>query len=139
MTARRKTVKTPRSEARLYLAKAQQFCAEATTAIMCSRYDAAMLNAVHAAISAADAVCVTLGGRRSADSDHQRAADLLQEIGGKSTDVSTQVRRLRELLTKKNAVEYESRLASAKEATGAVQRAERFFAWASQTVEAARL
>lgn len=139
MTARRKTVKIRRSEARLYLAKAQQFCVEATTAIMSSRNDAAMLNAVHAAISAADAVCVALGGRRAADPDHQRAADLLQEIGGKSTGVSTHVRRLRELLTKKNAVEYESRRASAREATGAVQRAERFVAWASQTVEAARL
>lgn len=139
MTARRKIVKTRRSEARLYLAKAQQFCAEATTAILSSRNDAAMLNAVHAAISAADAVCVALGGQRSADPDHQRAADLLQEIGGKSTDLSSQVRRLRELLTKKNAVEYESRLASAKEATGAVQRAERFVAWASQTIDAARL
>ncbi len=84
MTPRRKTVQTPRSEARLYLAKAQQFCAEATAAINSSRNDAAMLNAVHAAISGADAVCVALAGRRSADPDHQRAADLLQEIGGRS-------------------------------------------------------
>jgi hypothetical protein len=30
MTARRKIVKTRRSEGRLYLSKAQQFCAEAT-------------------------------------------------------------------------------------------------------------
>lgn len=139
MTARRKTVKTPRPEGRLYLAKAQQFCAEAKTATINSRHDAAMLNAVHAAISAADAVCVALGGRRSSDTDHQRAADLLQEIGGKSSDISTQVRRLRELLTRKNVVEYESRRATAKEATSAVQRAERFVAWAGQTIAAARL
>jgi HEPN domain-containing protein len=139
MTTRRKIVKTRRSDGRLYLTKAQQFCAEATTAIMSPRNDAAMLNAVHAAISAADAVCVALGGRRSSDPNHQRAADLLQEIGGKSTDVSGQVRRLRELVSKKNAVEYESRLATAREATGAVQTAERFVAWASQTIDAARL
>lgn len=139
MTARRKTVKTRRSDGRLYLSKAQQFCAEATTAITNARNDAAMLNAVHAAISAADAVCVVLGGRRSSDPDHRRAADLLQEIGGKSTDVSGQVRRLRELITKKNAVEYESRLATTREATGAVQKAERFVAWASKTIDAARL
>lgn len=139
MTARGKIVKTRRSEGRLYLSKAQQFCAEATTAIMNARNDAAMLNAVHAAISATDAVCVALGRRRSSDPNHQRAADLLQEIGGKSSDVSAQVRRLRELITKKNAVEYESRLATAREATGAVQAAERFVAWASQTIDAARL
>lgn len=82
---------------------------------------------------------VALGGRRSSDPDHQRATDLLQEIGGKSTDVSGQVRRLRELITKKNAVEYESRLATTTEATGAVQKAERLVAWASKTIDAARL
>ncbi|HZJ50148.1 MAG TPA: hypothetical protein VFF07_04680 [Actinomycetota bacterium] len=90
MTARRKTVETPRSQARLYLAKANQFSAEATAALKGSRNDAAMLNAIHAVISATDAVCVALAGRRSADPDHQRAADLLQEIGGKSKDVTKQ-------------------------------------------------
>jgi hypothetical protein len=70
MTARRKTVKTPRSEARLYLVKANQFPVEATAAMKGSRNDAAMLNAVHAAISATDAVCVAIAGRRSAGPDH---------------------------------------------------------------------
>jgi HEPN domain-containing protein len=139
MSARRKIVKTRRSEGGLYLAKAQQFCDEATTASKNSRHDAAMLNAVHAAISAADAVCVALGGQRSSDADHQRAADLLQEIGGKSTEVSTQVRRLRELLSRKNAVEYESRQATANEASATVQKAGRFVAWARKTLDAARL
>jgi hypothetical protein len=50
------------------------------------------LNAVHAVISAADAVCVALSGRRSADPDPQRAADLLEEIGGKSKDIKGNVR-----------------------------------------------
>ena len=136
---RDKTVKTRRSDGRLYLSKAQQFCADATTAITNAHNDAALLHAVHAAISAAGAVCVALGGRRSSDPDHQRAADLLQEIGGKATDVSGQVRRLRELITKRNAVEYESRLATAREATGVLQKAERFVAWASKTIDAARL
>jgi hypothetical protein len=53
-----------------------------------------MLNAVHAAISATDAVCVALAGRRSEDPDHQRAADLLQEIGGKSGDVTNSVKQV---------------------------------------------
>lgn len=139
MTARRKTVETPRSEAHLYLAKAEQFSAEAIAAIKNSRNDAAMLNAVHAAISATDAVCVALSGRRSGDPDHQRAADLLQEIGGGSKGIASHVRQLRMLIAKKNVVEYESRRASAKEATEAVQRAERFVSWARQTIEAARL
>lgn len=132
-------METPRSEARLYLAKAKQFSAEATTAMRGSRNDAAMLNAVHAAISATDAVCVALAGRRSADPDHQRAADLLQEIGGKSRDVIDSVKQVRMLLAKKNVVEYESRQASTKEASEAVKRADRFVEWASRTVDAAHL
>jgi hypothetical protein len=139
MTARRKTVKTPRSEAPLHLAKAKQFSVEATAAMKGSRNDAAMLNAVHAAISATDAVCVAIAGRRSADPDHQRAADLLQEIGGRSRDVTNSVKQLRMLLAKKNVVEYESRQARSKEASEAVKRADRFVHWASQTIEDARL
>ena len=139
MTARGKTVGTPRSEARLYLAKAKQFSEEANAAIKGSRNDAAMLNAVHAIISATDAVCVALAGRRSSDPDHQRAADLLHEIGGKSRELTENVRQLRMLLAKKNVVEYESRQASAREASDAVKRSERFVNWASQIIEDAHL
>ncbi|MGI8773459.1 MAG: HEPN domain-containing protein [Actinomycetota bacterium] len=139
MTARRKTVETPRAEARLYLAKAKQFSAEANAAMEGARNDAAMLNAVHAAISAADAVCVALARRRSADPDHQRAADLLQEIGGRSRVLTANVKQLRMLLAKKNMVEYESRRASVKEASEAVKRADRLVDWATETVEDAHL
>lgn len=139
MTTPRKTVAMPRSEASLFLAKAKQFCAEAVTAMNGSRNDAAMLNAVHAAISAADAVCVALGGRRSADPDHQRAADLLLEIGGRSKDISSKVKQLRILLAKKNVVEYESRRASTKEASEAVKRAKRLLEWADTVIKNARL
>ena len=139
MTARKKSVTTPRSEARLYLAKAQQFAVEASTAVSGSRNDAAMLNAVHAAITATDAMCVALGGRRSADPDHQRAADLLQEIGAASPGLTSHVRQLRMLIAKKNVVEYESRKATAKEAREAVQRAQRLVSWATEILDAARL
>jgi hypothetical protein len=139
MTARERAVATPRSEARLYLAKAQQFAMEASAALSSSRNDAAMLNAVHAAITATDAMCVALGGRRSADPDQERAADLLQEIGAASPGHSSYVRQSRMLLAKKNVVEYESRKAAAKEALEAVERAQRLVGWATQIFDAARL
>ena len=75
MTRARKSVAASRAEARLYLEKADQFLEEARSAITSSRYDAGMLTAIHAAISAADAVTVALAGRRSADPDHQRAVE----------------------------------------------------------------
>jgi hypothetical protein len=43
------------------------------------------------------------------------------------------------LLAKKNVVEYESRQASAREASDAVKRSERFVNWASQIIEDAHL
>lgn len=132
-------METPRSEARLYLAKAKQFSAEATAAMKSSRNDAALLNAVHAVISATDAVSVALAARRSTDPDHQRSADLLQEIGGKSKELTQNVKQLRMLLTKKNVVEYESRQASAREASDAVKRADRFVNWASEAIENSNL
>jgi hypothetical protein len=102
-------------------------------------YDAAMLNAIHAAISATDAVTVALAGQRSADPDHGRAADLLDEVGGGSSEVSAHARQLRQLLARKNVVEYESRRAAAGEAMDAVKRADRLVAWATGVVGAAKL
>ena len=134
-----KTVDVARKGAPLYLAKADQFLAEAADATQASRHDAAMLNAIHAAISAADAVSVALSGRRSADPDHGRAADLLEQVAGSSGEIRTRVRQLRALLARKNAVEYESRRATAKEGADAVARAARIVAWAGETLRRARL
>lgn len=139
MTPQGKTVETPRRLARLYLVKAEQFAAEAGDALASSRYDAAMLNAVHAGISASDAVCVAIGGRRSSDPDHQHAARLLEQTGGGSKEFSESAKRLRMLLGKKNAVEYESRVTSKSDATDAVKRAGRLVSWAGRIVDDARV
>jgi HEPN domain-containing protein len=134
-----KTATASRSEASLYLGKAEQFLDECAVAIDAGRHDAAMLNAIHAAISATDAVTVGLAGRRSSDPDHQRAADLLEQVAGSSGELRTHVRQLRELLAKKNVVEYESRRATAREARDALRRAERLILWAGEAVEQAKL
>src|SRR3989449_8976647 len=134
-----KTVSASRGEAALYLGKAKQFVEAAQLALKTSRHNAGMLNAIHAAIRAADAVAVALSGRRSSDPDHQRAVDLLEEVGGKSESVIARVRQLRALLARKNQVEYESRRATSREATEAVARAVRIVEWASETVGRAKL
>jgi len=67
-----KTTKIERSEAASYLRKAMQFLAEADTATAANRPDAAMLCAIHAAISAADAVTIGLSQLRSTDPTTQR-------------------------------------------------------------------
>lgn len=91
-----------------------------------------MLASIHAAITANDAVCVALLGKRSIDQDHQRAADLLESAGDRAPGVGAKATQLRALLKKKNLVEYEARRASAAEARDAVERAKRFVAWARE-------
>lgn len=131
----RKIVEATRSEAKLYLAKSQEFLDEARAALAQSRFDAAILNAVHAAISAADAATAASAGVRSADPDHRRAADLLEEVAHRSSRPGAHIGQLRKLLSKKNLVEYFSRRATAGEAKEEVIRAERFVNWAKGFVE----
>ncbi len=139
MSKQTKTVAASRGEASLYLGKAEQFLEAAQGALQDSRHDAGMLNGIHAAISAGDAVAVALSGRRSADPDHQRAVDFLEEVGRGSESISARVKQLRALLSKKNQVEYESRRATAKEAAEAVARAVRIVEWARETIRRAKL
>ena len=139
MPKQTKTVAASRTEASLYLGKAEQFAEESQQALDDSRHDAAILNAIHAAISAADAVAVAFAGRRSVDPDHQRAVDFLEEVGRGSESISARVKQLRALLSKKNEVEYESRRATAREAADAVARAARIVEWARDTIRRAKL
>ena len=137
--AKGKTAQVRRGEAKLYLDKAVQFVEQARSGLDSGRYDAALLDAIHAAISGTDAATVALAGVRSADPDHQRAADLLEEVAGSAPEGRERVRQLRALLARKNTVEYESRKATAKDARDAVERAGRVVDWARGIVVKARL
>lgn len=137
--ARGKTAQTRRAEATLYLDKALQFLEQARSGLEAGRNDATLLDAIHAAISAADAATIALAGVRSTDPDHQRAADLLEEIAGAGSEVRERARQLRGLLARKNAVEYESRKATTKDARDGVERASRVVVWAREVVAQARL
>jgi HEPN domain-containing protein len=137
--AKGKTLQVRRGEARLYLDKAIQFIDQARSGLDAGRNDAALLNAIHAAISGTDATTIALAGVRSTDLDHQRAADLLEEVAGSAPDGRERARQLRTLLARKNAVEYESRKASAKDARDGVERAGRIVDWAKEVLAKARL
>jgi HEPN domain-containing protein len=134
MGRRAKSVDVARSEARLYLEKAKQFATEGRSAFEAGRQDAALLAAVHAAISAGDAITAALAGQRSAESDHQRAVDFLEAVVGSEEEAGQHIRQIRMLLAKKNVVEYESRRTTQTEAVEGVARAERVVAWAERLV-----
>lgn len=136
LVAKGKRARVERTQARSHLEKAEEFFAAADSSLGLGRHDAAMLDAIHAAISAADAVTVALAGVRSTDPDHARAVDLLQEVGP-SGDVASHARQLRQLIARKNAVEYEARRSRTHEASDAVKRAGRHVDWARTVVDAA--
>ena len=134
-----KIIERPRAGAPAYFRKAEQFCIAAAAALAADRYDAAMLCAVHAGISSADAVCVGLGGRRSGDPDHLRAADLLETVGASSPPIKEKAQLLRSLIQLKNRVEYEDQPATRADAETAAKRCERLVRWANDELVRARL
>lgn len=117
-----------------YLAKAEEFLRSALENVAGRRWNAAALSAIHAGIAAADAVLVFERGIRSVSQRHQDVLDLLV---GSGSDRSSALAHLRRILARKNAVEYESRLFTPREAEEVVQRAERFLAWARTRVRPA--
>ena len=84
---------------------------------------------------AAVAVTAALGGLRSADPDHLRAADVLESIARGSAELHDRANQLRGLLKLKNLVEYEDRRVTAREAETGFKRAERLAAWARTQLE----
>jgi len=137
--AKGKTTQARRGEAKLYLDKAVQFIEQARAGLDAGRNDAALQDAIHAAISATDAATIALAGVRSTDPDHRRAADLLEEVAGSGPEGRERARQLRALLTRKNTVEYESRRASVKDARDGVERSGRIVDWAMDVLAKARI
>ncbi len=88
---------------------------------------------MHSGISACDAVTIAVAEVRSADDDHLRAADLLEEVG-KSNQANAHAKQFRLLVSKKNSVEYQARRATAREARDGVERAARLVTWARSIV-----
>jgi hypothetical protein len=130
-----KSQPTARAQAPNFLGKARQFLTDADRAIADGHHDTALLLSVHSAISAADAVTVSLGQVRSSDPDHSRAVALLKQVVGDSPDVEDKARQLAGLIAVKNQVEYESRRTRPDEAADGVKRSTRLVDWASAIVK----
>jgi HEPN domain-containing protein len=119
-----------------YLSKADEYLRTSNSAIANGDYHAAGLNAVHAAISANDAVTVFHGAVRSSSEDHRDAANLLREIAPPGAeDWEKQATRLGRIIAQKSTVAYGFTTITSKDAEYLVQQAERFVHWARGVVE----
>ncbi|MBE0418076.1 MAG: hypothetical protein IBX63_09955 [Coriobacteriia bacterium] len=117
-----------KGDSRLYAGKASEFLSSTERAIASREWDAAGLAAIHAGISASDAVLAYHGGVRSAGQDHRVAVDLLRETMGAAADEPA--KHLKRLIDKKNLVEYEQRRLTQAEALDLAEHARRFLKWA---------
>ena len=117
-----------KDRAHLYLKKAEEYYQAMLDSLAQGRWNAAALEAIHATISANDALLVRHYGLRSVSGTHEDAVELLVSRMG-TPDAKRAAQHLSWLLAKKNLVEYEARLFTAREAQEAVKHAERFLEW----------
>ncbi len=110
-----------------YLRRAEECLRVAQHAFNTRNFDACVINCVHSAIAASDAVCVYFLKKRSASDDHRVAPWLLQQI---DRDCAEQATRLSRLIGLKSESEYGEVNMSEKDAEQAKLDAERFLHFA---------
>ena len=112
-----------RNNARSFLTKAEEYLASAEDSLAAERYTPAAGNAIHAGISAKDAIVTALTGTTSRGKDHATAARELRTALGKRDSAAAAEKALRELVSAKSAVEYGTALVTAAKAEPLTRRA----------------
>ncbi len=83
-----------------------------------------------AAINGGDAACVARGGLRAAGRSHSDAVRLIRQLLPGDSEAQRASNQLANVVNLKNAIEYEARRATGKEATALVEWARRIVRWA---------
>lgn len=91
--------------------------------------NAAATLAVHAVISACDAMCAKFLQRKHAGADHMQAVEMLNALPIDKDELKPKVRQASRVLSKKNTAEYEDRIIAKDEAREMTRDAERFVEW----------
>lgn len=120
--------KVERDHYKLYLKKANDFYEAMLHSYKKGNWNSVGLEAIHCAISGADALMVYLKGIRSTSEDHRDAVELI-ELNISGTEVKKHLSQFRAIINKKNLVEYEERNFTKKEAEDILKKSERFLNW----------
>ena len=115
-----------------YLKKATECFESAREAHVKGRWNAAVINCIHAGISASDALLVFFKEVRSIGEKHEDVLSLLKTLEFERDEINNKVRQLQRLLQIKNAAEYEERLMTENDSETALKDAERFFGWVKE-------
>lgn len=127
-----------RDHAKSFLRKAEEYLASADDNLAAERHTPAAGDAIHAGISAKDAVVTTLTGSTTKRKDHSTATKELKQVLGQRPEATTAERALRELLSAKGDVEYGIALLTAARAESLVRRARTLVELAVQIVKLGR-
>jgi len=126
------------NHAKAFLTKAEEYLASAEDNLAAKRYTPAAGDAIHAGISAKDAIVTSLTGSTSKRKDHATAAKELRTALAKRDAAATAERALRELIAAKGDVEYGTALISAAKAEPLVRRARSLVELATEIVRLGR-
>lgn len=120
---------TERDKYLVYQKKATDFFQTALDAYQKQNWNSTGLESIHCVISAIDMLTVFFNKRRCASPDHYDSVVFLEQAFSRP-EVTEQSARLRDILGKKNLIEYEGRNFTRKEAEDILKKCERFFEWA---------
>jgi len=124
-----KTVEIDRSRYLIYQKKAEEFYNAMLHSEKSGHWNAVGLNAVHCAISIADALLVEFSGIKSISNDHMVVVDIIrQNLSIK--DINIKLSTFRRILVKKSLIEYDSIDFAKSDAMDIMKQAERFYLWA---------
>lgn len=111
-----KTSNVERHKAVDYLKRAQECFNACQLSLEKGEWNACVINAIHCAISAADAFCIHKKGVRHAGDRHAEAIQLLLSINPQDEELKRVANKLSRLLDIKTDSEYGERLSTAKDA-----------------------
>lgn len=109
-----------------YLKKAEECYHASKSSFNLREWNAAAINAIHACISACDAICIYYLGKRHAGESHNEAVSLFKTIKADDKEINTNASRISRILSIKNLAEYEGRLVTKNEAEKLLKDCERF-------------
>lgn len=112
-----------RNRAKAFLKKAEEYLASAEDNITAARYTPAAGDAIHAGISAKDAIVTALTGATNKRKDHGAAAKELRTALAMRDEAASAEKALRELTSAKGDVEYGTVLLTASKSESLVRRA----------------
>ncbi|HLD57311.1 MAG TPA: HEPN domain-containing protein [archaeon] len=112
----------------VYLVRAEQYLRAAENSFKNNDWDAAVGNAIHCIISAADAFCIDLKTQRYKGTDHREAAEFFARIIS-NNEHKKATQRLFDVIQIKTDAEYGDKNLGQKEASSAKMNAERFLGY----------